>query len=170
MKKTTIQRHLNRFASCLEYQTTSKEGEKKSGYFSFKLDVIGNKENKLYPYYCILSDIVNDSGTDTRHAYLWLNSALITLLEATQDLYIESIQEIEEFDFTQDIDEEVDIYTSDLTAWLASSNNNIYWLDEAVNQLEAKTNILGLAQYCAIQELFGSTREAVLTFLKDKEA
>ena len=161
--KKTIDKHLNLFVECLEY-TPKNEETGKDGYTSFKLEVIGNKNAKTYPYYLALSEIVNDSGTDTNHAYQWTSEALDFFIEAD----LSSIEELEELEMTEAIDQAVDIYNYDLTTWLTLSNYNIYWLDEAVNEHEAKTNILGVAQYCAISEVFGKVREAILKMLGSK--
>lgn len=163
MTKKQINKHLNLFAECLEF-TPKNEETGKDGYTSFKLDVIGNKDAKTYPYYLALSEIINNSGTDTGHAYQWTSEALDFFIEAD----LSSIEDLEELEMTEAIDNAVDVYNYDLAIWLTLSNNNIYWLDEAVNEYEAKTNILGVAQYCAIQEVFGKVREAILKMLESK--
>jgi hypothetical protein len=161
--KKTIDKHLNLFAECLEY-TPKNEETGKDGYASFKSDVIVNKDAKTYPYYMALSEVINNSGTDTNHAYQWTSEALDFFIECD----LSSIEELEELEMTEAIDNAVDIYNYDLTQWLSASDDNIYWLDEAVNQYEAKTNILGVAQYCAIEEVFGKVREAILKMLGSK--
>ena len=47
------------------------------------------------------------------------------------------------------------IYTAELTEWLGKSNNNVYYLDQAISEYEAKDGFsaLSLAQHLAIQEV-----------------
>jgi hypothetical protein len=53
------------------------------------------------------------------------------------------------------VDSLVYVYTHDLTSWLNSSNYFTGYIDQAVQDLEAKDNILSIAQYIAIQEIYG---------------
>lgn len=94
------------------------------------------------------------------YTYEWLNSflnALISHLENNEDL--DSFEDI----LPEHIDSEVDVYTSGLTTWLSHNNNNTYYLDEAVKE-GATENILMVAQYKAIEELFYNA----LTIIKEE--
>lgn len=56
------------------------------------------------------------------------------------------------------VDGLVDVYTSDLTAWLNSHNANVYYLTEAQEEygaIEDGFKLLMLAQYKAIDEIAG---------------
>jgi len=55
------------------------------------------------------------------------------------------------------VDGLVDVYTSDLTEWLNSNNNNVYYLTEAIDQYEIKDGfrVLATAQSLAIDEIYG---------------
>jgi hypothetical protein len=53
------------------------------------------------------------------------------------------------------VDGLVDVYTSGLTEWLNSSNHNVYYLSEAIeNGAEDGFKALALAQYKAIDEIY----------------
>lgn len=52
------------------------------------------------------------------------------------------------------VDGLVDIYTYDLTSWLNNDISNTYYLDQAIQEYEAKENILPVAQYIAIDEIY----------------
>lgn len=80
-------------------------------------------------YYSILGSLI-DSGAKT----------------------VEKAQEMED----EIIDGLVDVYTSDLTAWLNSSVDNVFYLERAVKELGAKDGfqILAGAQYLAIEDIF----------------
>ena len=56
------------------------------------------------------------------------------------------------------VDDLVDPYTSNLTAWLNSSNYNVYFITEAQEEFGPETDgfkILQMAQYKAIDEIYG---------------
>ena len=56
------------------------------------------------------------------------------------------------------VDGLVDVYTSDLTAWLNSHNANVYYMTEAQEEYGAQTDgfkLLMSAQYMAIDEIAG---------------
>ena len=60
------------------------------------------------------------------------------------------------------VDSLVDVYTSDLTEWLDSNNNNVYYLGEAQKELgiqEDGFKLLAMAQYMAIDEIFSEVIE-----------
>ena len=66
----------------------------------------------------------------------------------TLDMIINREPETEEEAHDYILEMEADIYTSDLTAWLNSSNNRVYYLTEALEQFECKDgfNALAMAQ------------------------
>lgn len=55
------------------------------------------------------------------------------------------------------VDGLVDVYTGNLTEWLNSNNNNVYYLTEAIDQYEIKDGFraLATAQSLAIDEIYG---------------
>ena len=61
------------------------------------------------------------------------------------------------------VDSMVDVYTSDLTAWLAEDIRNVYYLNEALeSHTERDTDgfkLLAMAQYLAIDEIYGAVAE-----------
>ncbi len=75
----------------------------------------------------------------------------------------ETIEEARD-DLDEEVDNVVDVYTSDLTSWLNENNNNVYYLTEALEEYDVKDGFqaLALAQYKAIYEIY----EAVLNLIK----
>lgn len=57
--------------------------------------------------------------------------------------------------FTEIVDGLVDVYTHDLTGWLHSHNENVYYLGEAMSEYEPEDGLalLSMAQYKAIEEI-----------------
>ncbi len=55
------------------------------------------------------------------------------------------------------VDSLVDIYTNNLTEWLADNNYNVYYLEEAQKEfgpIEDGSKLLSMAQYMAIDEIY----------------
>lgn len=65
---------------------------------------------------------------------------------------------------TEIVDGLVNVYTHDLTAWLHSHNDNVYYLTEAMTENELKDGfqLLAMAQYKAIDEI----AQEVVRYLK----
>ena len=76
------------------------------------------------------------------YTYEFISEALSAIADSTEGNEDEAIQEIE-------------AYTSNLTEWLHSHNGNVYYMDQAVNDLGATDGfqILASAQYLAKQEV-----------------
>ena len=85
----------------------------------------------------------------------WIFNKYHEILGAITDYNIDTLGELED-KRSEIIDNLVDIYTSDLTAWLDSNNNNVYYLSEAMEEGSADDgfSLLALAQYKAIDEVF----------------
>lgn len=70
---------------------------------------------------------------------------------------LEAISDCNDEDEARDAIYEIEsaIYTSELTEWLGKSNNNVYYLDQAIRVYDAKDGFaaLSLAQHLAIQEV-----------------
>jgi hypothetical protein len=66
---------------------------------------------------------------------------------------------------------EADIYTSDLTAWLNSSNNRVYYLTEALEEFRFKDgfNALMAAQKLEIDEISNSVLNYIIRNLDEEE-
>lgn len=158
MKKQHLKRHLNRFKNLLE--------KNENKYISFKVEVITNKDHKLRPYYETISDLANDN-----FSYNLIDTLLIEL----DDLAHES-ENLEEFKEKIDnqlyeiIDSNIDIYTKELTEWLNSDINNVYYISQALENHETKDGfqLLQLAQYEAISEIAHQLSQKIIEFLETK--
>ena len=66
---------------------------------------------------------------------------------------------------------EADIYTSDLTEWLNSSNNRVYYLTEALEQFECKDGFqaLAIAQKLEIDEISNAVLDYIIRNLDEEE-
>ena len=91
----------------------------------------------------------------------WIYVTFYELLDAISGYDIETIEELEELR-GEIVDNQVDIYTTDLTKWLSGSLENVEYLTHALEQITidrpktfevdgAKT--LSLAQYIAIDDV-----------------
>jgi hypothetical protein len=81
--------------------------------------------------------------------------------------YVEVLEVLEGYDLDKPdsladnrheiVDGMVDVYTSGLTAWLNSHNDNVYYLTEAQEEfgpIEDGLKLLAMAQYKAIDEIY----------------
>jgi len=88
--------------------------------------------------------------------------------DATFTYFLSCLEGFIEYDLTQDdnylddiraeiVDGLVDMYTADLTKWLASDIANVYYLTEALTEYQSKDGfqLLAFAQYRAIDEIMG---------------
>ena len=94
----------------------------------------------------------------------WIFDTYHSILGCLADYDIEKEDDIDE-NRSEIVDGLVDIYTSDLTSWLNNDNRNVYYLTEAQEEYgEEKDgfNLLMMAQYKAIDEIFGEV-ENLLT-------
>lgn len=85
----------------------------------------------------------------------WVYGTYADLMQKVTEYDLKNIDDLEEVRH-EIVDGYVDIYTHDLTKWLASDNNNVYYLGEAIN--EGIDNLdgfqaLAMAQYKAIDEV-----------------
>ncbi len=83
----------------------------------------------------------------------WIYDTYNSILENLTNYTLDSLDDLEEYRH-EIVDGLVDVYTYDLTAWLHSSNTFQSYLDQAVQELDAKENILMVAQYLAIDEIY----------------
>lgn len=90
----------------------------------------------------------------------WIFSTYESILSTFDGYTINSADDLEEHR-AEVVDSCVDVYTSDLTAWLASSVYNVEYLDEAMSEYEPKDGIglLTYAQSIAINEIAGHVIE-----------
>lgn len=94
----------------------------------------------------------------------WIYDKYHSILNALTSYTIENADDMEE-KRAEIVDGLVDVYTSDLTAWLNSHNSNVYYLTRAQEEYGAQTDgfkLLMSAQYMAIDEIY----EEVVSYLK----
>jgi hypothetical protein len=107
------------------------------------------------------------------YTYEWLNSFLYNAIDFIEDNDFEDFDELKDniseiiFEW---IDSEVDIYTYDLTQWLANNNSNTYYLEEAIKENPSADNHLQLAQFKAIEELYYNALNILIDHLEGKFA
>ncbi len=100
------------------------------------------------------------------YSYRWLLRALESI-----NAWLDEYEHIEEYDPTEDIDAAVDVYTSDLTAWLHDRATNLEYLTEVLCELEPKDGfqLLTMAQATAIGETFEAVMARVRLLLAEEE-
>jgi len=105
------------------------------------------------------------------YTYKWLNSFLYSVIDligyGTFDNFEELNDKINDLIFEW-VDSETDVYTSDLTEWLNSNNNNVYYLTEASEEYSQTDGFknLQLAQYKAIEEVYNNALSILIEDLK----
>lgn len=87
----------------------------------------------------------------------WTYSTFNAILERMQDYDSQTLEDFEEYR-GEIVDCLVDTYTTDLTAWLHTSNANVYYLSQALEEYGNPDNdgfkLLAMAQYLAIDEIY----------------
>lgn len=97
----------------------------------------------------------------------WIFNKYQSILDAFNQYDINSIEDLSD-NRAEIVDSLVDIYTADLTAWLASDVNNVYYITESQEEYGAETDgfkILQIAQYKAIDKIY----DYVITLLANEE-
>ena len=107
-----------------------------------------------------------DNGFEVRDCYYnWGNEIMYEISEAIQDC--KDIQEVQSEIEALEPDTEPDVYTSELTNWLSSNIDHVYYLTEA---LEYGANdgfqLLQQAQSLHIQEVKGLVKQSLLDYLE----
>ena len=95
----------------------------------------------------------------------WLFDKYQSILSTLSGYTIDELDDVEEYR-SEIVDSLVDVYTSDLTAWLNSSNYNVYYITEAQEEYGTETDgfkILQMAQYKAIDDIY----QEVINLLTD---
>ena len=107
------------------------------------------------------------------YSYEWLNSFLCGVIDFIGYTDFDNFDELN--DLIQDkiyewVDNEVCVYTSDLTEWLNSHNENVYYLNDVLEENEIKDgfNLLTIAQSKAIDEVFNSALNLMIENLKQE--
>lgn len=145
--------------------TINQLAENLSHMFRFKEDIqkiVFNEE--------IVNDDVRDMfwkagmEIDDYH-FKWLDYYMNSFADALEDkgpLDIESLHE----ELREAI--EADIYTSDLTEWLNSKNSRVYYLTEALEELDVKNgfHLLSYAQFLEIEEVYQMGLEVIRNYIE----
>ena len=95
----------------------------------------------------------------------WIFDKYQSILSNLSDYDINSLDDIED-NRSEIVDGLVDVYTSDLTSWLNSHNDNVYYIEEAQKTFGAIDDgfqLLSSAQYIAIDEIYSE----VINLLSD---
>jgi len=139
---------VRKYLAVLEQKTRKLKEGKEEHFIVFRAEAIEAET----PYYRKLSDIIHKYQGDQDTAYQQIFSCLTWLEENCEDKSIDELQDI----MSEAIDVEVDVYTSNLTEWLNRSNNNVYYLSQALEEFAEKDGFKALAQaqYLAIQEIW----------------
>lgn len=119
--------------------------------------------DEVFELFGVENENILNPGND--YTYEWLHSLfchLVDHLNENDSNDLESFQEI----MPEYIDSEVNVYTSDLTGWLNHNKGNVSYLDDAIEE-GATTNILMVAQYKAIEELFNNALRVVQDIAQD---
>ncbi|MFA6991923.1 MAG: hypothetical protein WC269_01420 [Candidatus Gracilibacteria bacterium] len=96
----------------------------------------------------------------------WIYEKYHDILDAFSGYTIESPDDLEK-NRAEIVDDLVDVYTSDLTAWLNESPHNIYFIDEAREEYGPSDDAfkcLQMAQYKAIDDI----ASYVVSYLADQ--
>lgn len=86
----------------------------------------------------------------------WIFGTYADILQKLEDYTISDIDDVYEYR-GEIVDSLVDVYTADLTKWLADSVYNVEYLTQALEEYDPKDGfqLLTMAQYLAIDEVFG---------------
>ena len=96
----------------------------------------------------------------------FIYSTFVACLEKLSEYTLNTVDDIEDIR-DEAVDSMVDIYTHDLTAWLASDIANVYYLTQAMDELQPDDGfkLLAAAQYIAIGEVMSE----VINLLRGKK-
>lgn len=164
----------------MEEQTINKEEVIKylkhlNEYERIKIDGI-DKERLVFKN---RDEVFNIFGSEEKgvlnpfndYTYEWLNSFLYSVIDFIGYTDFDNFNELQEK--IRDIlyewaDSETDVYTSDLTQWLADNNTNQYYLEEAIKEYPEADNHIQLAQYKAIEEIYNNALNVLIDDLKSE--
>jgi hypothetical protein len=85
------------------------------------------------------------------------------LLQSLRNYTIDSIDYLDEIE-SEVITSYIDIYTHDLTKWLASDINNVYYITQVLEEQEIKDGfeLLAAAQYQAIADVWQYVKDFII--------
>jgi hypothetical protein len=139
-----INKQAEKYANMFEYKEINRNGEEAKMITVFKSNA--TKE---------LKDSVFAAHAD-RLPSDWIFDKYNSILDAIGQYDVKSSDDLEE-NRPEIVDGLVSVYTGELTEWLNSHNENVYYLTEALEEYDEKDGFkaLMLAQYKAIDEIFG---------------
>lgn len=126
--------------------------------------VINDDIREKYPK--LMDYLFNNDFQVRDYYYEWGYEAIEQITEAIQEKQTikEIIQTTEEIEFNIFADD----YTSNITDWLNSNNENVYYLTEALEQdIQDGFDLLAEAQRIAKDEVFEGIRATILNLLND---
>lgn len=144
-----ISKLITTFSSELVSKEIQREGEEKKRIVVFA----DNASEKL-------KDSVYKAHQDSLPRD-WIFGTYADILQRLEEYEVKTLDDVEEVR-SELVDSMVDIYTADLTAWLADSISNVEYLTQAMEeygQPQDGFKLLALAQYMAIDEVFGYVYE-----------
>ena len=165
-------RHIKRFDRCLQWHEAQKDdqgNETRAAFYSFSTESMEKKpENKLYEYYRTLSDVLYNMEMDHDSRYRFMAICIDAILN--NDL--ETVDELEDWEFYEEASNNIDCYTYNLTKWLNASINNVYYLTDVLTEHGPKDGfeLLTIAQGKAIEEVYRATIDAIVKFVKEKQS
>ena len=119
-----------------------------------------NEKLELYEKF---SDLIHTTEADMDFIY----EQIVNCLDLISDSDIKSIAEAQDL-MHEGVDGHVDVYTANLTSWLASNIDHVYYLTRALEEHEPKDGFeaLALAQYLAIEEIWQEVIQIIEGTLK----
>lgn len=142
--KLTLAQEIEQLSEQLTTKTIKRDGEEEKTITVFADNACTELKDSVYKAHGQL--LPSD----------WIFETYRRILEDLGNYEINTLDDVDEYR-GEIVDGLVDVYTSDLTAWLNSSNYWVEYLGEAVTELGATDGfaILSGAQYRAIDEVYG---------------
>jgi len=130
------------------------------------------KDNRTFK---ILSDCSSKGALNpfNNYSYEWVNTFLYNVIDCLKNNDFDNLEELKENineNLYEWVDNEVNVYNSDLTKWLNDNVNNMYYLDEVLEEQEnikSSFDLLRDGQYKAIEETFNLALSQLMTYLEE---
>ena len=128
------------------------------------------KEEELKDFIVVLKDFKNDLGIEYNN---WTIDLVLLIAEHLEYNYYDLIKSESEFllDYVVECIYEFNhelVYTSDLTEWLNTSNNYVYYLTDAIIEFEAADGFeaLAVAYHCFCSDI----KNNIIRYLEENHA
>mgnify|MGYP007083438397 CR=1 FL=1 len=153
----TLKEKIDFYLSQFEFKEVKRDGQEPKTITVFKEQSADDKnENGRKPIDENLRQSVYAAHGD-RLPDDWIFDKYMSILDALNSGYtINTIDDAEEHR-SEIVDGLVDVYTADLTAWLASNINNVQYMTAAAEEYGKESDgfkILAMAQFKAIDEIY----------------